>query len=132
MKKIYKRNKVVVWGLLILVLIIAGLIYNKVTAVDGEFDEFARCINNSGTKFYGTFWCEHCKNQKEEFGKSAKYLPYIECSIPNGQGTNLVCLNANIEGYPTWEFPDGTRESGELSLEFLAERTSCSLPGQDI
>jgi len=131
MNKIYKKNKFLVWGVVILVIIIGVSIYNKETKVPGELDEFASCINDSGAKFYGTFWCEHCQNQKDVFATSAKYLPYIECSNANGQGATLTCRNANIEGYPTWEFADGTRESGELTLEFLAKKTSCKLPGQD-
>src|SRR5665811_501425 len=114
MNKIYKKNKVVVWVLIILIVIIGISIFNRATSSPGEFDEFAGCIDDSGAKFYGAFWCEHCENQKEAFGKSAKYLPYIECSTPNGQSMNSICRNENIEGYPTWEFADGTRESGEL------------------
>ncbi len=92
------------------------------------YDEFATCLKDSGTKFFGTFWCPHCRNQKALFGKSMKLLPYIECSTANGQGTLQICKDANITGYPTWEFPDGSRLSGEIPLETLAEKTSCLLP----
>jgi hypothetical protein len=49
-------------------------------------------------------------NQKE-FGKSAKLLPYIECSskVPNAEGGYdqlQICKDAYITGYPTWEFPN--------------------------
>ena len=37
-------------------------------------------------------------------------------------------VDKKIEGYPTWEFSDETRLSGEISLEKLAEKTSCLLP----
>lgn len=94
----------------------------------GKYDEFATCLKDKGVKFYGAFWCPHCQNQKALFGRSAKLLPYIECSNPDGQGQNQLCNDAKITGYPTWEFPDGTREGGEVSLERLSELSSCQLP----
>lgn len=33
---------------------------------------------------YGAFWCTHCHDQKEEFGKEAMAdFPYVEC-YPDG------------------------------------------------
>lgn len=91
----------------------------------GMYDTFASCISNSGAKFFGAFWCPHCQEQKRMFGKSASELPYIECSTPNGQGQTQVCKDAGIEGYPTWEFADGTRKSGTLQFSELAILTQC-------
>lgn len=93
----------------------------------GQYDNLAQCLQNKGVKFYGAFWCPHCQNQKAMFGKSAKKLPYIECSTPDGKGQTQVCKDAKIEGYPTWEFTDGTRMSTEIKPEVLAEKTSCPL-----
>jgi len=98
----------------------------------GQYDEFAQCITDSGALFYGAFWCSHCQAQKKVFGSSAKLLPYIECSPANGQGQFQVCSDANIEGYPTWEFADGSRLSGELSFEVLSEKTGCVLPHTEV
>lgn len=94
----------------------------------GELDQFAQCINDSGATFYGAFWCPHCQNQKSLFGKSATLLPYVECSTADGQGQLAVCQEAGVEGYPTWEFADGSRLSGEVALQTLAEKTGCTLP----
>ena len=95
----------------------------------GKYDSFASCITDSGTTFYAAFWCPHCQAQKALFGKSDKYLPYVECSQPSGQGQLQICTDANITSYPTWQFADGTRLMGEQSLEVLAEKTGCPLPG---
>lgn len=92
-----------------------------------ELIQFAQCVKDSGAKFYGAFWCGHCKNQKEEFGKAAEELPYIECSTPDGKGQTQVCEEAGITGYPTWEFADGSRQSGELSFTVLENSTGCKL-----
>ncbi|MBI4272517.1 hypothetical protein HY621_01545 [Candidatus Uhrbacteria bacterium] len=90
-------------------------------------DDFARCLKDKGATFYGAFWCPHCQNQKKMFGKSAKLLPYVECSTADGKGQLPACTEKKIDGYPTWEFADSSRESGEVSLEKLAEKTGCTL-----
>lgn len=92
-----------------------------------NYDNFANCIKDSGAIFYGTFWCPHCDKQKDLFGESKALLPYTECSTPNGSGQLQVCIDKKIEGYPTWEFTDGSKLSGEVSLETLAQKTSCVL-----
>lgn len=94
----------------------------------GQYDEFARCLTDKGVVFYGAFWCPHCQNQKAMFGRSAKKLPYVECSLPSGQGQTSTCIEEGIESYPTWEFTDGSRETGELTLQYLSEKTGCELP----
>lgn len=113
---------------LVLVVIIIGVLAFVTEKKPEKLDAFAQCIDDSGAEFYGTFWCSHCQNQKEMFGQSKKYLPYIECSTPDGQGQLEICKEAGIEGYPTWVFADGSRLSGELSFEILAEKTNCKLP----
>ncbi|MEK7194584.1 MAG: hypothetical protein AAB660_02765 [Patescibacteria group bacterium] len=122
------KSKRLVWGVgaIIVIGLVVWLIVTPAKA--GKLDTFATCLRDSGTKFYGAFWCPHCQKQKAMFGKSAGLLPYIECSTPNGQGTLQVCKDAKIEGYPTWVFPDTSRLSGEIELKTLAEKTSCELP----
>ena len=92
-----------------------------------QYDAFAQCLTANNVKMYGAFWCSHCNNQKKEFGESWKYVTYIECSTPDGRGQTPQCQTAGIQGYPTWEFGDGKRISGELSFEELALRSQCSL-----
>lgn len=89
--------------------------------------DFAKCLTEKGAKFYGASWCGHCQNQKKMFGEFAEFLPYIECSTPDGNDQTAVCKENNIASYPTWVFVDGSRESGELSLQKLSEKTGCQL-----
>jgi len=121
-----KQTKFIIF--IILVIIIVGVFGIYSGSKPGKLDGFAQCLSDSGTKFYGTFWCSHCQAQKKEFGSSAKYLPYIECSTSDGQGHLDVCKEAGIEGYPTWVFTDGSRISGEVSLDTLSTKTQCVLP----
>lgn len=121
------KNKTII----IVVLLIIGLaavLWIKSSRQPGQLDAFAECLKENGAVFYGTFWCSHCQNQKALFGKSAKRLPYLECSTPDSRGQLAICKNKNIESYPTWEFKDGSRLNGEISLRQLAEKTGCPLP----
>ncbi len=128
-----KNIFLLVIGLLILGTIVAVLLQSpSVPAGPGKYDTFAQCLKDKGAIFYGAFWCPHCQAQKELFGSSAKYLPYVECSTPDSQGQTQQCIDKKIEGYPTWELADGTRipdENGAgVTLETLSAKTSCPLP----
>ena len=100
----------------------------KEDAKPGTLDGFAVCLKDKGAVFYGAFWCPHCQTQKTLFGKSKKLLPYVECSTPDGKGQHSICKEKKVVGYPTWEFADGSRESGEIALQKLSEKTGCNLP----
>jgi hypothetical protein len=89
---------------------------------------FAKCLTAKQAKMYGAFWCPHCEDQKEKFGSSFQYAPYVECGIKGSQGIEPVCTQAGIKRFPTWVFADGTRVEGAHELEFLGEQTGCSLP----
>ena len=125
-----KKEHIII-GLITLVVILAiGFISYRENNIPGELDGFAQCLKDKGAIFYGAFWCPHCQNQKKLFGRSAKLLPYVECSNPNGQGQLQVCIDNAIKGYPTWGFADKSRLDGEVPLATLAEKTACVLPPQ--
>lgn len=122
--------------ILIGILLVCGVVWLIVTpGKPSKLDDFAKCIKNAGVTFYGAFWCPHCQAQKARFGKSAEYLPYVECSNPDAQSQTQVCIDAHITTYPTWQFPIGldgatttSRHVGEMELIDLASKTSCPLP----
>jgi hypothetical protein len=116
---------VLILGVIATVLVRGG---GAVDTSPGKYDAFAQCLKNSGASFYGAFWCPHCQAQKKLFGSSVKYLPYVECSTPDAQGQTQICIDKKIESYPTWEFADGSRLNGEIPLQQLADKTSCTLP----
>jgi thiol-disulfide isomerase/thioredoxin len=121
-----KETKVFLGIIIGLIVIIGGaLMVNAKTP--GKYDDFAQCISDSGTKFYGAYWCPHCQSQKALFGKSVKKLPYVECAVSQDKQTQ-ICIDNKIESYPTWEFSDGSRVTGELTFTELAEKTSCAVP----
>lgn len=98
------------------------------TVPAGKYTTFAQCLTEKKLLFYGAWWCPHCKNTKDLFGDAVKFLPYVECSTADGKGRLPACVDAKVDVYPTWQFADGTRESGELTLEHLAEKSGCVLP----
>ncbi len=110
-------------------LIVLGILYFLFSGVfaKGAYDSFAQCLSNSGVEMYGAYWCPHCAEQKLLFGKSAKYLPYVECSLPNQAGQTQECTNLGIQSYPTWEFAHGKRIEGNLQLQQLSDLSNCSL-----
>jgi hypothetical protein len=116
------------------VLLLGGIayFYYMTSSQPGEYDSFASCLVASGAKMYGTWWCPHCKDQKNAFGKSWKVFEseggYVECSTPDRLQTE-ICRQEKILGYPTWRFSDEmkTELSGNVPLEKLAEKTGCRL-----
>lgn len=112
----------------IIFVVLAAAAFLLLTNAPGKYDDFAKCLTEKEAKMYGAFWCPHCKDQKAMFGSSWKYVTYVECSTPDGQGQLPVCTQAKVSGYPTWEFKDGSRESGALALSELSLKTSCELP----
>ena len=131
------KNNLVMWvGGVVVFIILVAVFDRQATSGPGELDAFATCLKDRGAIFYGTFWCPHCANQKKLFGKSVKFLPYVECSTADGKNQLLICKEKNITSYPTWDFlPVGeatttTRLTGEINLDKLAEQTGCQLPTQ--
>ena len=80
-------------------------------------------LNRVNAKMYGAFWCSHCLEQKEVFGKEAmENFPYVEC-FPAGwkKGTKeaAACESNDIRGFPTWII-NGEKIEGGQTLEDLA------------
>jgi thiol-disulfide isomerase/thioredoxin len=80
----------------------------------------AKHLKNVKAKIYGAYWCPHCHDQKELFGKEAwPIISYIECD-PKGKNPRPdLCKKAKIKGYPTWEIK-GNIYAGTQTLENLA------------
>src|SRR5262249_35149947 len=70
----------------------------------------ARHLAASGARFYGVWWCDGCREQKEMFGAAALELPYVECSTG---------APAGVTEYPTWEI-GGRSVTGVLEPDSLA------------
>jgi uncharacterized membrane protein/glutaredoxin len=81
----------------------------------------AKHLRESGAQEFGAYWCPHCHEQKELFGKeAAKELPYVECD-PNGRRAQPeVCQKAGVRSFPSWQV-GGKLYQGVMPLDRLAD-----------
>jgi uncharacterized membrane protein len=86
--------------------------------------KLAEHLTQQGAKMYGAYWCPHCYEQKQLFGKKAwEKVTYIECgedAIKNPQPK--ACKDAGIKGFPTW-LVNGKTEPGVKKLAKLGQMT---------
>jgi hypothetical protein len=93
-----------------------------------KYDSFAQCLAAKQAKMYGLYWCPHCIEQKEMFGASFHYVPYVECAIKGSSELAPECKAAGVKLFPSWQFGAAPPKEGVLPLEELSEKTGCSLP----
>jgi len=81
--------------------------------------EIARRLEARGAQFYGTYWCSHCRDQKETLGKEAmRLVTYNECDADGKNSKRAECKAVGVKGYPTWLL-DGKLYPGERDLDGL-------------
>ncbi len=94
----------------------------QITTTSGEAEiALARHLTEIGAKEYIAWWCPHCHEQKQLFGKQAySEINQIECD-PNGKNARPdLCQAAKIQSFPSWQIK-GQLYSGVQSLEELAQ-----------
>lgn len=89
---------------------------------DQQKENLAICLRDRNVVMYGQKTCIHCLNQERLFGRAWKEILYVECLDEPDR-----CNAAQINGTPTWVFPNGTRLEGEQELKVLAEKASCQI-----
>ena len=88
----------------------------------------AEHLTASGAKLYTAYWCPHCHDQKELFGRQAtEKLTVIECAPDGRNSQRELCEAKKIEGYPSWEIK-GQLDSGVKPLAKLAEASGYQGP----
>jgi len=81
----------------------------------------AEHLKATGAVMYSAYWCPHCHEQKEMFGKEAyKDLTIVECAADGVNSQKALCDQKNIQGFPSWEI-NGRLDSGVKPLARLAE-----------
>ena len=69
-----------------------------------ESIEFAKYLKDNRVVKYSAYWCPNCLNQGELFGKQAyKELNVVECTRDGKNSQTKLCIDKNIEGFPSWE-----------------------------
>ena len=82
--------------------------------------DFANFLNENKVIMYSAYWCPHCHDQKQLFGKkAAEELTIIECAKDGIDNQYELCSQKGIEGFPSWEINNkiysGTRDLQELA-----------------
>ena len=97
-----------------------GMAITVTTASTPATIALADHLTATGAVMYSAYWCPHCHDQKQLFGKEASAkLKIIECA-PDGQNNQAaLCASKNIQGFPTWEI-NGQLDSGQKTLAQLA------------
>jgi len=119
-------RKYLKWGGVLLLLVaafVAGRYYRN-----HKYDAFAKCLAARQAKMYGLYWCPHCIDQKQMFGASFRYVPYVECAIKDSKELAPECKIAGAKLFPSWQFGTDPPKEGVLSLGALSDKTGCSLP----
>ena len=111
-------------GFVLIPIVIYSLVVSR-PAASPQIEKLAQCLADKDAKMYGAFWCAHCQSQKRLFGTSFSKIKYIECSLPDGKTQTQECQEVGIKSYPTWEFNDGSRLEGQISLAVLAQKADC-------
>ena len=108
--------------------VIAGC--SSVKYTKGSLDDLANCLADKNVKEYGAFCCPNCATQQKMFGSSYDIIKsrnvYVECDARGENPQSDLCLEKNVQKYPDWEFPDGTRLIGVQDLTVLAEKAGCT------
>ena len=83
--------------------------------------KFAKFLREKNIVMYSAYWCPHCHDQKQLFGKEAvKELKVVECAKDGKDNNYKLCQTKGIEGFPSWEINgkiySGTRDLNDLAI----------------
>lgn len=96
----------------------------EVTTTSGKSEiELAKHLKSVGAVKYAAFWCPHCYEQKQLFGKEAsKELIDVECAPEGNNPQPQKCIDAKVKAFPTWVI-NGKIYEGVQTLDKLADLT---------
>lgn len=101
----------------------------EITTTSGEAEiALAKHLTAIGAKEYIAWWCSHCHEQKQLFGKEAyEFVPHIQCAPDGDNSDPAACDAAKIQSFPSWDI-QGKRYMGVQSLTKIAEYSGYSGP----
>jgi len=83
--------------------------------------KFAKFLRENNIVMYGAYWCPHCHDQKQLFGKEAvKEFKVVECAQDGKDNNYKLCQTKGVEFFPSWEINgeiySGTRDLNDLAI----------------
>ena len=109
----------------LIIVLLALFISGCSKEADPNAEKLVICLEESGVKMYGAFWCGHCEEQKKLLGNVGSV--YVECDARGKNEQAELCIEKGILGYPTFELSNGSFISGIHTVSELADITGCSL-----
>ena len=100
-----------------------------VTIQSPDLVAFAQALTQSGARFFGADWNQATTDQRELFEDGAQHLDFIELTTP-ARNSNSIAIANNLTG-ETWEFGNGLRVTGTLSLEEISQHSGIAIPVSD-
>jgi uncharacterized membrane protein len=82
----------------------------------------AEHLKKTGATMYGGWFCSHCFEQKQLFGREAfkSNIKYVECNEEGKNPQVELCSKEGIKGFPTWDIA-GKKYPGVQPPEELAK-----------
>src|SRR5271165_6377157 len=114
-------RKMLIWGGIAFALVAAYAAWWYY--VNHRYDAFAKCLAANHAKMYGLYWCPHCAEQKEMFGKAFRYVPYVECAIKGSHDLTPECKAAGVKLFPSWQFGSNPPTPAVFPLNELSDKT---------
>ena len=106
----------VIGGILIVIIALISFMVYSSSKKPGQYDNFAKCLSEKGAIMYGAIeWCKYTKEQANMFGKSFKYVNYMDYK----EGPDISIT-------PTWII-NGQKYERVQSFEKLTELTGCQI-----
>jgi hypothetical protein len=106
--------------IIFLAIIVVAIFLIQFFSPQEDYNYLADCLSEKGVIMVGTDSCPACRAQKEKFGEAFSKINYKNCDL------DVSWCNANnIQGYPTWVFPDNTQALGVKSYQFLFDTAGC-------
>lgn len=97
-----------------------------VTIQSPDLVAFAQALTDSGASFLGAEWSQASTDQRALFEDGSQYLDFIELTNPD-RTSNAIAI-ANGLNSETWDFGNGTRVIGTLTLEEISEASGVAIP----
>lgn len=96
----------------------------EITTTSGEAEiALAKHLASKGAVMYSAYWCPHCYEQKQLFGKEAfKEVGKVECDPKGVAPAPQKCVDAKIRAFPSWVI-NGELHEGVQTLDELAQLT---------
>lgn len=88
---------------------------------------FAKSLAAAEIKFFGAAWHADTTSQVQLFDDGADHLPFIEVTGPDRE-FNDVGEAEEVDTLPTWEFQNGTRFEGTLTLAEISSMSGIDIP----